>query len=117
MVHAHGDDLEDDYVPDSDWVIASAEEGRGGSDEEEEYYEEFQGIGDLELKSSDAQGDQSISKKRKRGEKEKEKKAKVRCHSIPQVALFPDCSSSYSEAKTCKRARRTTTLCCLSATY
>lgn len=77
MVHAYGDDLEDDYVPDSDLVIVSGEEGRGGSDEDEEDYEEFQGIvGDLQ--SSDVQGDLSSSKKRKRKEKEKEKKAKVR---------------------------------------
>ena len=83
MVHAYGDDLEDDYVPDSDLVIVSGEEGRGGSDEEEEDYEEFQGIGDLQ--SSEVQGDLSNSKKRKRKEKEKEKKAKVRCSSIPEV--------------------------------
>lgn len=77
-----GDDLQDDYVPDSDLVIVSGEEGRG-SDEEEEDYEEFQGIGDLDLKLSIQDSDQSNSKKRKRREKEKEKRAKVCCLRMP----------------------------------
>ncbi|KAF8487644.1 U3-containing 90S pre-ribosomal complex subunit-domain containing protein [Gautieria morchelliformis] len=86
----HGDDLEDDYIPDSDLVIVSGEEDRG-SDEEEEEFEEFQGIAqDIDLQPLGVQGNQPISKKRKRREKEKAKKAKKRKLGIePEEAQLP----------------------------
>lgn len=71
----HGDDLEDDYIPDTDLII-SGEESRG-SDEDEEY--KFQGNVDSGVTLIDTQGDKLLSKKRKRREKEKEKRAKVCC--------------------------------------
>jgi hypothetical protein len=72
-MHA-GDDLEDDYFPDPDLVVASEEDEAHGSEDDD--YEEFHGLKDSEV-SPGVEEDKSISKKRKRRDKEKEKKAKA----------------------------------------
>lgn len=67
IMHA-GDDLEDDYVPDSNLVLAS--------DEDQDENEEFHGLTDL-AGVVEEDNLNPTSKKRKRKEKEKDKKAKA----------------------------------------
>jgi hypothetical protein len=78
----HGDDLEDDFIPDN--LVAF--------DEDEDVGEHFETVGDILRLGEDAEdshwqgivpSEQNVSaveKKRKRREKEKQKKAKVCCY-------------------------------------
>lgn len=79
----HGDSLEDDYVPDDNFVAVEEDEDDGVLIEDEDAGEEQNGIDPVEDSQASGSGQRPAddsgctAKKRKRREKEKEKKAKV----------------------------------------
>lgn len=91
----HGDSLEDDYVPDDNFVAVEDNDDDGVPIDDGDAGEELNGTDSVEDSQASGSGQRpaddtaNAAKKRKRREKEKEKKAKVEYKSfIPRAMEF-----------------------------